>query len=123
MRPRFLPPLLPLALLVACGDTGDGSATGSAGTLDGPDVILNTVTEEVFTVGSVTGNDWDTFGSVSSVHFDAQANLHIYDSQADHILVVGPDGSLIVRSEGGERDPESSATSPRRSLRATAPTR
>ena len=100
-RPRFLPPLLPLALLVACGgDAGDGSATGAAGTLDGPDVIVNAVTEEVFTVGSVTGNDWDAFGSVRSVHFDAQANLHIFDSQADHIVVVGPDGSLI-RTVGG----------------------
>ena len=91
-----------LALLVACGDdTGDGSATGAAGTLDGPDVIVNAVTEEVFTVGSVTGNDWDTFGSVRSVHFDAQANLHIFDSQADHIVVVGQDGSLI-RTVGGQ---------------------
>ena len=99
-RPRFLLLLLPLALLVACGDTGDGPATGAAGTLDGPDVIVNAVTEEVFTVGSVVGDTWDTFGTVSSVHFDAQANLHIYDSQADHILVVGPDGSLI-RTVGG----------------------
>ena len=87
---------------MACGgDTGDGSATGAAGTLDGPDVIVNAVTEEVFTVGSVTGNDWDTFGSVRSVHFDAQANLHIFDSQADHIVVVGQDGSLI-RTVGGQ---------------------
>ncbi|WP_419164599.1 6-bladed beta-propeller [Candidatus Palauibacter sp.] len=100
-RPRFLPPVLPLALLVACGDTGNRSATGAAGTLDGPDVIVNAVTEEVFTVGSATGNDWDTFGSVSSVHFDAQANLHIFDSQAAQILVVGPEGSLI-RAVGGQ---------------------
>ena len=101
-RPRFLPSLLPLALLVACGgDAGDGSATGAAGTLDGPDVIVNAVTEEVFTVGSVTGNDWDAFGIVSSVHFDAQANLHIFDRQADHIVVVGQDGSLI-RTVGGQ---------------------
>ena len=99
-RLRYLPPLLPLALLVACGDGGDGSATGAAGTLDGPDVILNAVTDEVFTVGSVVGDTWDTFGSVRSVHFDAQANLHIFDSQFDHILVVGPDGSLI-RTVGG----------------------
>ena len=100
-RPRFLPYLLALALLVACsGDTGDASATGAAGTLDGPDVIVNAVTEEVFTVGSVTGNDWDAFGGVNSVHFDAQANLHIFDGQADHIQVVGPDGSL-VRTVGG----------------------
>ena len=99
-RRRCLAPLLPLALLVACGDTGDESATGAAGTLDGPDVIVNAVTEEVFTVGSVMGDTWDTFGRVSSVHFDAQANLHIFDSQLDHILVVGPDGSL-VRTVGG----------------------
>ena len=99
-RPSYLPPLLTLALLVACGDAGDGSATGAAGTLDGPDVILNAVTEDVFTVGSFMGDTWDTFGNVRSVHFDAHANLHIFDSQFDHILVVGPEGSLI-RTVGG----------------------
>ncbi|WP_420615784.1 hypothetical protein [Candidatus Palauibacter sp.] len=61
---------------------------------------MNAVTEEVFTVGSVVGDTWDTFGSVRSVHFDAQSNLHIFDSQLDHILVVGSDGSL-VRTVGG----------------------
>ena len=92
--------LLPLALLVACGDAGDGPAAGAAGTLDGPDVIVDAVTEDVYTVGSVEGDGWDTFGSVQDVHFDAEANLHIFDGQADHILVVGPDGSL-VRTVGG----------------------
>ncbi|MDE2982698.1 MAG: hypothetical protein OXU74_16025 [Gemmatimonadota bacterium] len=99
-RARHRAVLLPLALLVACGDAGDDSATGATGTLDGPDVIVSAVTEEVFTVGSVVGDTWDTFGSVRSVHFDAQSNLHIFDSQLDHILVVGPDGSL-VRTVGG----------------------
>ena len=99
-RARHRAALLPLALLVACGDAGDDSATGATGTLDGPDVIVSAVTEEVFTVGSVVGDTWDTFGSVRSVHFDAQSNLHIFDSQLDHILVVGPDGSL-VRTVGG----------------------
>ena len=64
-------------------------------------MIVNAVTEEVFTVGSIAGDDWDTFGNVRSVDFDAQGNLHIFDSQADHILVVGPDGSLI-RTVGGQ---------------------
>ena len=99
-RARHLAALLPLSLVVACGDAGDESATGATGTLDGPDVIVNAVTEEVFTVGSVVGDTWDTFGSVRSVHFDAQSNLHIFDSQLDHILVVGSDGSL-VRTVGG----------------------
>ncbi|MDE2664388.1 MAG: hypothetical protein OXI39_15480 [Gemmatimonadota bacterium] len=93
--------LLSLALLAACGDTGDRPTTGAAGTLEGPDAILNAVTEEVFTVGSATGDDWDTFGSVRSVHFDANGNLHIFDGQAEHILVVGPEGSLI-RTVGGQ---------------------
>ena len=99
-RPRHLAPLLPLALLPACGDAGGGAATGTAGTLDGPDVIVNAVTEELFTVGSVTGDDWDIFGNVGSVQFDAESNLHILDNQTDQIFVVGPDGSL-VRTVGG----------------------
>ena len=74
---------------------------GAAGTLDGPDVIVNAVTEEVFTVGSAMATDWQAFGNVRSLHFDAQANLHIFDSDADHILVVGQDGSLI-RTVGGQ---------------------
>ncbi|MYG49348.1 MAG: hypothetical protein F4164_08265 [Gemmatimonadales bacterium] len=64
---------------------------------------MNAVTEDVFTAGSVVGDRWDTFGRVASVQFDARSNLHIFDSQADHILVVGPDGSLI-RTVGGEGD-------------------
>ena len=100
-RLRHLPPLFSLAFLAACGDTGTDSGTGAAGTLDGPDVIVNAVTEEVFTVGSAMATDWQAFGNVRSVHFDAQANLHIFDSQADHIVVVGPDGSLI-RTVGGQ---------------------
>ncbi len=100
-QPRFYPPLLLCALLAACGDDGNGIADGAAGTLDGPDVIVTAFTEEVFTVGSMTGDAWDTFGSVRSVHFDALANLHVFDSQADQILVVGPDGSLI-RTVGGQ---------------------
>ena len=55
---------------------------GRTGSGRGPDVIVNAVTEEVLTVGSVTGNDWDTFGRVGSVHFDAQGNLHIFDPEA-----------------------------------------
>ena len=99
-RPSGFPPVLPLLLLSACGDGGDGSTIGVGGTSDGPDVIVNAVTEDVFTVGSVSGDDWEIFGSVQSVHFDDQANLHIFDDQAQRILVVGPDGSPI-RTVGG----------------------
>ncbi len=99
-NPKPLLVLAPLVLLASCGDAGRDGAAGTPGTLDGPDVMLNAVTEEVFTVGSVLGDDWDTFGRLRSVTFDSGGNLHIYDFQAEHILVVGPDGSL-VRTVGG----------------------
>ena len=99
-NPKLVLVLAPLFLLASCGDAGQGGPAGTRGTLDGPDVMLNPVTEEVFTVGSVVGDNWDTFGNVRSVAFDNGGNLHILDSQSDHILVVGPDGSL-VRAVGG----------------------
>lgn len=101
INPKHLPVFAPLALVAACGDAGQDGATGARGTLEGPDVMLNAVTEEVFTVGSVVGDAWDTFGSVQSVAFDSAGNLHIFDSQAEHILVVGRDGSLL-RTVGGQ---------------------
>ena len=89
---------LALALLVlaaACGDAGRDGPGGGGG-----DAMLNAVTEAVFTVGSVAGDGWDTFGSVQGVAFDDEGNLHVFDRQAAHILVVGPDGSLL-RTVGG----------------------
>ena len=99
-NPKHLLVFAPLALVAACGDAGQDGAVGARGTLEGPDVMLDAVTEEVFTVGSVVGDAWDAFGSVSSVAFDREGNLHIFDSQAEHILVVGRDGSLL-RTVGG----------------------
>ncbi len=91
--PRFPACLVVFVLLAACGDAGGPRDPAE-------DIPLNAVTEEVYTVGSVAGDDWDTFGSVRSVHFDAEANLHIFDDQASHIHVVGSDG-LLVRTVGG----------------------
>lgn len=92
--------LVSFLLVASCSDAEQDGAPGTRGTLDGPDVMLNAVTEEVFTVGSVVGDSWDTFGNVRSVAFDSGGNLHIFDSQSEHILVVGPDG-LLVRTVGG----------------------
>jgi len=101
-KPLFAiaPLLLSFLLAASCADAEQDGAPGTRGTLDGPDVMLNAVTEEVFTVGSVVGDNWDTFGNVRSVAFDSGGNLHIFDSLSEHILVVGPDGSLL-RTVGG----------------------
>lgn len=101
-RVLFITPLLLVSFLLvtSCGDAGQDGAAGTRGTLDGPDVMLDAVTEEVFTVGSVVGDSWDTFGNVRSVAFDSAGNLHVFDSQSEHILVVGPGGTLL-RTVGG----------------------
>ncbi len=100
MRAQVLLPLVPLALLAACGEAGNAPVGDAAGGLEGPDRVLNAVTEDVFSVGSISGGDWDAFSSVNSVAFDGESNLHILDAVAKRIHAVGPDGSLL-RTVGG----------------------
>ncbi len=94
--PQFPRPHLLFALFLASVSPTTLASCGDADGLRDPadDIPLNAVTEEVFAVGSVAGDDWDTFGNVGSVHFDAEANLHILARQIDQFFVVGPDGSL-----------------------------
>ena len=51
--------------------------------------------EELYRVGSLHGDDWDTFGGVSAVAFDGAGNLHILDGQAEQITVVDLQGNLV----------------------------
>jgi len=50
---------------------------------------------EVYRVGSFGGPEWQQFGMIASVSFDADGTLHILDGQAGRAFVVGPDGQLI----------------------------
>lgn len=50
--------------------------------------------EEVYRLGSVDGDGWDTFGRIASVGFDANGNLYILDTQAVRIYVVDLRGAL-----------------------------
>ena len=63
----------------------------------GEDRWLDADFAEVFRVGSLAGDEWEQFGNVKRVAFDAAGRLHIFDSQIDRIFVVGPDGALIRR--------------------------
>lgn len=80
-------------LLAACGDasTSNGAATG----LNGPDATLTAVTEDVFTIGALDGEDWETFGDVRGVWFDANGALHVFDADARRFVVVGPSGEFV----------------------------
>ena len=50
---------------------------------------------EVYTVGSLTGADWEQFGDVKTVAFDGAGRLHVFDDQASRIVVVDVMGGLI----------------------------
>ena len=53
--------------------------------------------EELYRVGSMQGDDWDTFGGVAAVAFDATGNLYVLDGQAARITVVDLQGGLVRR--------------------------
>ncbi|MXW17179.1 MAG: 6-bladed beta-propeller [Gemmatimonadetes bacterium] len=51
--------------------------------------------EVLYRVGSVSGDDWEQFGNVRRVGFDADGKLYIFDNRADRIHVVAPDGTYL----------------------------
>lgn len=90
-----------LGSAIACGDSTDGPGpAGPPGTLEGPDVMMTALTEDIYTVGAYMGEDWESFGLLVDVAFDGAGNAHIVDMRADRIVVVDPDGGF-VRMVGG----------------------
>ena len=63
--------------------------------LTGDDSWLEADFEDVFRVGSLMGAEWEQFGDVRKVMFDGAGRLHVFDSQAERIFVVGADGTLV----------------------------
>lgn len=78
-----------LCLVVACGGQGGSEAA------EGSDVQLAAVTEGVYTVGAFAGEDWETFGQVADVDFDASGNLYILDQGNYRVVVLDGEGTLM----------------------------
>lgn len=76
-----------------------GAAAQQMVDLPAQDRPLSPNLEEVFSIGSFDGADWETFGEVAGVGFDASGQLYIFDRQSSRVVVVGPDGKF-VREEG-----------------------
>ena len=81
-------------------------AAGPAGAqeiveLTGEDRWLEAGFEELYRLGTMTGEDWEQFGNVAGVAFDGAGNLHVLDDQSDRVFVVGANGRLI-RELGGK---------------------
>lgn len=105
--------LLTTALgFAACGgESAAGGGTGRSGALDGPDRAIDPQTEDVYTIGALEGEDWETFGNVSEAAFDAEGNLFILDRDAAHIVMVSPEGDF-VRTIGRQGQGPGELTSP-----------
>ena len=56
--------------------------------------------EEVYRIGSLSGEEWEQFGYVYEVAFDGAGQLYMLDVQSSLITVVGPDGEFR-RTFGG----------------------
>ena len=50
--------------------------------------------EEVYRVGSSSGEDWEQFGSIFQVSFDGSGNLYVLDIYASRVVVVDPEGGF-----------------------------
>ena len=56
--------------------------------------------EEVYRIGSLSGEEWEQFGYVYEVAFDGAGQLYVLDVQSSLITVVGPNGEFR-RTFGG----------------------
>lgn len=63
--------------------------------LPGEDRPLQAGFEEIYRVGSLDGDGWDTFGRVAGVGFDGAGNLYILDTQAVRMNVVDRRAELV----------------------------
>jgi hypothetical protein len=61
--------------------------------------------EEVFSVGSLAGEDWETFSTVTGVAFDAEGNLYILDRLNFRVVKVGPRGGFLTEMGGAGGGP------------------
>lgn len=59
------------------------------------DQAIEPAAEDVFQVGTFDGEDWETFGEIGQVGFDAQGNLYILDRQNTRVVVVDRDGNFV----------------------------
>lgn len=86
---------LTVGFLGAAGCAPDVGGTPRSAGLDSPDFPIEPSVETVYTVGALDGEPWETFGSVTSLAFDADGTLFVLDESAGHIVVVDASGGYV----------------------------
>lgn len=71
--------------------------------LPGADQPLEMNISDEYSVGSMLGDEWETFAGVGRVAFDAAGNLYILDGDNHRVVVVDGDGNFLreIGTEGG----------------------
>lgn len=59
--------------------------------------------EEIYRIGSADGEEWEAFGEISRVGFDADGSLYVFDRMVGRITVVDARGDLL-RQFGSKGD-------------------
>ncbi len=98
LAPALLSPTLPVV-------SGPPLAAQEVIELPAKDRPLDAGFEEVYRVGSSTGDGWDLFGRVAGLGFDGEGNLYILDTQVVRISVVDRQGNLVRRFIGQGEGP------------------
>ncbi|HSW31425.1 MAG TPA: hypothetical protein VLH75_18200 [Longimicrobiales bacterium] len=93
--------LVTRAMILAAAAVAASGAAGSPGRaqqvveIPAQDRALPASLEEVFRVGSMAGADWETFGEIGGVAFDAKGHLHVFDRQSSRVVVTDAQGKLV----------------------------
>ena len=93
LRPAAIPTTCAAAL--ACLLSAGPLATQELLELPGDDRWMEPDFEVVYRIGGLGGEEWEQFGHVFTVAFDAAGRLYVFDNQVYRIFVVGSDGTLI----------------------------
>ncbi len=85
------------ALLPGCGEViPEGLADG--------DAALDVSATELYRVGALDGEEWETFARIARVRFDGEGRLYILDPGRHSVVVLSPEGEYLrtvgTRGEG-----------------------
>jgi len=93
------------AIIAALITTADPLATQQVVELPSDDRLLDADFEDIYRLGSMDGDGWDTFGHVGGVGFDGDGNLYVLDRVAARIYVVDQQGQLVRQFMGEGEGP------------------
>lgn len=63
--------------------------------LPAADQLLQADLQDVYRIGGVDGEAWETFGGIDGLAFDDEGKLYVFDGPSLQIVVVNPEGAFV----------------------------